>query len=106
MTDLEQSVSNGSRELKVPDVAMTDEHYRRITERIRREIKGSLTISLWIAIALSAVTLGVSLVITVQSASLSEGVQGEMEVSYWACFGFAVFCCFVHRMTAKDGCPR
>jgi len=43
-------------ELKLPDVAMTDEHYRRITGRIRREIKGTLTTSLWIAIALSAVT--------------------------------------------------
>jgi hypothetical protein len=85
---------------------MTDEHYKRITDRIRREIRGTLTTSLWIAIALSALTLGASLLITVQSASLSEGTQGEMELGYWVCFAFTGFCVFVHRVTGKDADAR
>jgi ABC-type branched-subunit amino acid transport system permease subunit len=85
---------------------MTDEHYKRIKIRIKREIAGTLATSFWITLALSAVLLAVSLIITVHSATLNEGTQGEMELGYWVCFGFAAFCVVMHLKFEKTGSER
>jgi hypothetical protein len=102
----DHAVQAVNAELRLPDLAMTDEYYDRIKTRIRREIKGTLATSFWITLGLTALVLAVTLIITVQSATLKEGPQGEMELGYWICLGFAVFCFVLHWRFEKNGDER
>lgn len=102
----DHAVQAVNAELRLPDLAMTEGHYERIKTRIRREIKGTLATSFWITLGLTAVVLAVTLIITVQSTTLKEGPQGEMELGYWICFGFAAFCFALHWRFEKNGDER
>lgn len=93
-------------EKKVPNVALTDAHYERIKERIRREIKGTLTTSFWITLALTAAALGGSFVITVNSVRLGEATCGQFELAYWICFAFALFCVAMHLVYHRGADKR
>lgn len=93
-------------ELNVPEVALTTASYERMKERIRREMKGTLTTSFWITLAVAALGVGASLLITVNSVELGESTEGQFEVGYWACFVFAAFCGVMHFIYFKDASER
>ena len=93
-------------ELNVPEVALTTAQYERMKQRIKREMKGTLTTSFWITLGLSALAVGASLAITVNSVKLGEATRGQFEVGYWACFAFAAFCTLMHFIYYKDASQR
>jgi len=93
-------------ETKMPGVAMTDAHYARIKKRIRREVEGTLTTSIWVSIALASLTLAGSLLITLNSAELSDTAAAKFEVGWLACLGFGLFCFFVHFKTREPATAR
>jgi hypothetical protein len=93
-------------EQEMPAVGMTDAKLERIKKRIRREINVAWTTSFWVALALAIVAVGGSLVITVQSATLSTNRTGELEVAYWACFAVGVILIGVHLRTSTDAKDR
>jgi hypothetical protein len=87
---------------------MTDEAYEHIKARIRAEISGRFTSSIWVALGLAFFAAGVSILVAIGSASsaMSAATKGKFEVATWGCGVFVLFCVLVHCLTQKDGNKR
>jgi H+/gluconate symporter-like permease len=86
------------------DVAMTDRHYKRVQERVRKEIKGTHTASIWIALALAAFGVMTTLIVTAAFTEITSATEkGKLETSAWAAVIVVVIFVVVHLVTRKDG---
>jgi hypothetical protein len=90
----------------VAEVAMTDEHYKRVQQRIRREIRGSHTSSIWLAISLMVLGVFATLWIAVWSTNPGGAERGKLEVAAWGCLAVASLAGFVHYRVWKDARNR
>ena len=99
-----QSVTVEQRPLAV---AMTDGHYKRVQQRVRKEIKGTHTASIWVALALAAFGVLAALVITAAITEIPDAAKkGELEVAAWAAGGFVLAFVLVHVLTYRDAEDR
>jgi uncharacterized BrkB/YihY/UPF0761 family membrane protein len=86
---------------------MTDEHYVHIKARIRDEISGRFSSSIWFALGLAVLTAGISLLVAVEATpTMAAATKGKFEVAIWACGVLLLFCMLVHCLTQKDGEKR
>jgi uncharacterized membrane protein len=91
-------------------VAMSESHYRRIQDRIRRSA-GSHSASIWLALALAFFGVATTVWITVFTVTLLPNAKGQMETTGWACIVLIAVCVAAHfttfrerRSTADDIC--
>lgn len=76
---------------------MTDAHYKRIQSRIRREMKGRFDSSAWFASAVAFLSIGATILVTVEATSITEAAnKGKLETAAWACFFATCICLAVH----------
>ncbi len=89
-----------------PQVAMSEQHYERIQERIRREVRGTHTSSIWLALGLAVAGVGATLLVTISSATLSAAAKGKLEVAAWACLVVTLIFMVFHFVMWHDAKNR
>jgi hypothetical protein len=80
-----------------PGFAMTKAHYEYIQTLIKREVAGRPETSIWLALALAALSAVGAVWIAVIGGGVTGAThRGNLEVAAWFLLAFAVFCVFVH----------
>lgn len=78
---------------------MTDGHYEHIQELIKRELAGRIESSAWFALALSALSIAATVLLTVSVTSIPEAAnRAKIETLGWGCVAFGIFCLLVHLL--------
>jgi len=86
---------------------MTDAQYKRIQWRIRREMKGRFDSSGWFASAVGFLSVGATIVVTVEATSIAEAAnKGKLETAAWACGLITLICLVVHFVKRADAGGR
>lgn len=89
------------------DVAMTDRHYKRVQDRVRKEIKGTHTASIWVALALAAFGVMATLIVTAAFAGITNATEkGKLETAAWAAGIVVAIFVVVHLVTRKEADVR
>lgn len=83
---------------------MTDAQYQRIQARIRREMKGRFDSSGWFASAAAFLSVGATILITVEATSITEAAnKGKLETAAWACLLITVIWVVSQFEGRRDG---
>ncbi len=93
-------------ETPTPGIAMTTQHYERIQARIRNEIRGTASSSIWLACALASLGVAAALWISALSTNPNASSRGKMEVAAWACVALTVVFALVHWKFWEDSSKR
>jgi hypothetical protein len=84
-----------------PGMVLSEAHYKRIQKRIRSGV-GDHAASIWLALALFFLGVGITVVVTVISTELGGETTGKLEMAGWACLVLTVVCVGAHFNRAAD----
>lgn len=94
-------------EVPVMGVAMTNEHYSWVKRQIRAEVRGAHTSSVWMALALSMLTVvGALLIVVTSTPDLSAATKHGYEEAAWFLGVIALIFVVFHVVMRKDAGKR
>jgi hypothetical protein len=85
-----------------PGFAMTKAHYEHIQTLIKREVAGKPEASIWLALALAALSAVAAIWIAVLGGGVTGTThRGNLEVGAWCLLAFTSFCVVVHFVGSR-----